>query len=139
LWTVGVNIAKVELYSWLRLDKPLDGEAFPQAFCHFPEYGDEYFKQLTAEVLVTRRVRGYSKHVWEKIRDRNEALDCRVLARVAASAFGMDRFKESQWDQLGCAKPAEVMDEKGELKMETHPKPEVKPKAPQARRKSNYI
>lgn len=139
LWTVGVNIAKVELYSWLRQDKPIDGEAFPQAYCHFPEYGDEYFKQLTAEVLVTRRVRGYSKHVWEKIRDRNEALDCRVLARAAAAAFGIDRFQEKHWDQLGCHKPQEVVTEKGEVVLDQTPKPQVKPKVAQVRRKSNYI
>src|SRR5688572_26699813 len=33
----------------------------PPGYCHFPKYSEEYFKQLTAEQLVTRFVRGYRK------------------------------------------------------------------------------
>jgi phage terminase large subunit GpA-like protein len=60
----------------------------------------EYFKQLTAEQLVTRIVKGYPKRIWQKIRDRNEALDCRVYARAAAIALGIDRWSENKWEQL---------------------------------------
>ena len=68
--------------------------------CHFPEYDTEYFKQLTAEQLVTRIVRGYPKREWQKIRDRNEALDCRIYARAAAIALGIDRWSEQKWEQI---------------------------------------
>jgi len=103
VWPVGVNTIKAELYAWLRLDKPTDSnESFPSGFCHFPEYGEEYFRMLTAEQLVVRVVRGYVNYEWQKIRDRNEALDCRVYARAAAAAIGMDRWKEEHWlDQAG--------------------------------------
>ncbi|MBF0563507.1 MAG: phage terminase large subunit family protein, partial [Alphaproteobacteria bacterium] len=91
VWSVGTPVAKSELYRWLKLDRPTDearvkGEGWPPGFCHFPQYGEEFFKQLTAERLVTRLVKGFPKGVWEKDGGRrNEALDCRVYAGAAAS------------------------------------------------------
>ena len=35
-----------------------------------------------------------------KMRERNEALDCYVYARAAASAAGLDRFEERHWREL---------------------------------------
>jgi phage terminase large subunit GpA-like protein len=67
---------------------------------HFPEYNTEYFKQLTGEQLVAKIVKGYPKREWQKTRDRNEALDCRVYARAASIAIGIDRWSESRWEQL---------------------------------------
>lgn len=105
VWPVGVSILKSELYSWLRLDKPIDGDSYPHGYCHFPQYGDEYFKQLTAEQVVARVVRGFRKYEFEKLRDRNEALDMRVYNRAAAIAVGIDRFTEAQWQQFNISKP----------------------------------
>jgi phage terminase large subunit GpA-like protein len=31
------------------------------------------------------------------MRERNEALDCRVYARAAASRIGIERFQEKHW------------------------------------------
>jgi len=31
------------------------------------------------------------------MRERNEALDCRVYARAAAARVGIDRFQEKHW------------------------------------------
>ena len=70
------------------------------SYLHFPEYNTEYFKQLTAEQLVTKIVKGYPKREWQKTRDRNEALDCRIYARAAAIALGIDRWTESKWEQI---------------------------------------
>ena len=64
----------------------------------------EYFKQLTAEQLVTRIVKGYPKREWQKTRDRNEALDCRIYARAAAIALGIDCWTEQKWEQISGAK-----------------------------------
>lgn len=100
LWPVGVGVAKTELYGWLKLDAPLDGQPFLAGYCHFPQYGDEYFKQLTAEQLVVRIVKGQRRYTWEKTRDRNEALDCRVYARAAAARGGLDRNTDEQWEDL---------------------------------------
>ena len=69
--------------------------------CHFPQYGEEYFKQLTAERLVTRIVKGFPRGSWEKEPGRrNEALDCRVYARAAAAIYGLDRFDERHWRRM---------------------------------------
>lgn len=99
LWKVGVSILKGELYGWLKKTKREDG-SIPHGYCHFPEHATEYFKQLTAEQLVTKIVKGYPKREWQKTRDRNEALDCRIYARAAAIALGLDRWKEKKWDKL---------------------------------------
>ena len=78
LFPIGVDTAKELIYSRLKIAEHGPG------FCHFPiRYDDEYFKQLTAEQLVTRFNKGYRKREWKKVRPRNEALDCRVYALAA--------------------------------------------------------
>lgn len=104
LWPVGVSMLKSEFYSALNLAQ--DENGFPAGYCHFPYYGPEYFKQLTAEQLVTKTLKGYQKREWQKMRDRNEALDCRIYARAAAIAIGVDRWREQQWQRVsGSKKP----------------------------------
>jgi phage terminase large subunit GpA-like protein len=94
VWPVGVDIAKAELYGWLRLRIGEDGEV-PPGYCHFPEHGEAYFGQLTAEHLVTivnRRTRR-AKHEWQVLPNReNHYLDARILARAAAAVLGIDRM-----------------------------------------------
>lgn len=111
-WMVGTNIAKTELYGWLRQEKPLEKDAhLPYGFCHFPEYEIEYFKQLCAEQLTLKRdsKTHRAKYVWEKIHERNEPLDCRVYARAASAVAGIDRWQEARWatleEALGLASP----------------------------------
>lgn len=99
VWAVGTSILKSELYQFLRLTQNED-ESFPAGYCHFPKYDSEYFKQLTAEQLVTKIVRGYQKREWQKTRERNEALDCRVYARAASIGFGIEQFSETKWRNL---------------------------------------
>ena len=97
VFTVGVSRLKQELYGWLKMASPEEGEAEPFGFCHFPQYGEEHFKRLTSETLETKWVKGRKKYEW--VADgRNEQLDCRVYARAAASFYGMDRFKSTRWD-----------------------------------------
>jgi len=101
VWPVNGSMIKEELYRWLRLDRPTEeGNPYPPGYCHFPRYGAEYFKQITAEQLVTRMVKGYKRAEWQKTRERNEALDCRVYARAAAAVCGMDRFTNEVWQAL---------------------------------------
>lgn len=91
VWPVGSSIIKSETYGWLRMDRPAGDDPAP-GFVHLPtSVDDEFCKQLTAEALVTRIVKGYRRPEWQKTRDRNEALDCRVYARAAAAALGLDR------------------------------------------------
>jgi phage terminase large subunit GpA-like protein len=96
VWPVGVDIAKSELYGWLRQKAPLDGAPYPSGWCHFPEYGHEFFKQLTGEQLVSKvneRTK-FTVYEWHLIKGReNHFLDARVYARAAASLAGLDRMK----------------------------------------------
>jgi len=60
-------------------------------YIHFSEHlQDEYFRQLTAEKIVTRYHKGYSKRTFVKIRPRNEGLDCMVYALAAYSILGVN-------------------------------------------------
>lgn len=99
VWAVGTSILKSELYQYLRLTRNED-ESYPAGYCHFPKYDSEYFKQLTAEQLITKVVRGYQKREWQKTRERNEALDCRIYARAASISYGIEQFTETKWRNL---------------------------------------
>jgi phage terminase large subunit GpA-like protein len=107
--TVQVSYFKGEFYSDLHKRRPTDeelaaGAPYPPGYCHFPKdgnYGDEHFKQICSESLVTTRDRkGRERREWRQNRPRNEALDCRIYARAAAWDLGMDRFKEHHWSEL---------------------------------------
>jgi phage terminase large subunit GpA-like protein len=75
--------------------------SYPAGFVHLPKVDAEYLQQLCAEQLVTRRDRkGFAYREWQKMRERNEALDCYVYARAAAAAAGLDRFEERHWREL---------------------------------------
>lgn len=79
LFMVGVDEAKLTIMRRLNVLRPGPG------YCHFPEdREEEYFKQLTAERLITRYVKGFPVREWHKpAKARNEALDCRVYALAA--------------------------------------------------------
>jgi hypothetical protein len=114
LWTVAVATFKSETCRFLRLERPTDedlaqGAIFPPGFAHLPRGVEaEWVKQLAAEQLVTIRTkRGFTRLDWQKLRERNEALDCRIYARAAAWIVGADRWAEAKWrdleDQIGPA------------------------------------
>ncbi|ENB4187520.1 TPA: phage terminase large subunit family protein [Stenotrophomonas maltophilia] len=114
VFAVAGGIAKLEFYNNLRksADVGEDGltTVFPAGFVHLPKIDAEFIQQLCAEQLTTRRNRnGFPVREWQKMRERNEALDCYVYARAAASAAGLDRFEERHWRelerQLGLASP----------------------------------
>jgi phage terminase large subunit GpA-like protein len=103
LWTVATATFKAETYRYLRLARPSEPDApVPPGTVHLPDWADsEWLKQLVAEQLVTiRNKRGYARQEWQKMRERNEALDTRVYARAAAWILGADRFDERMWQQL---------------------------------------
>jgi phage terminase large subunit GpA-like protein len=86
LFSIGTDTAKEMIYSRLKI------ETIGSGYCHFPaNRDDEYFKQLTAEKLVTRYHKGYPVRKWEKPAGRrNEALDCRVYALAALGILAPD-------------------------------------------------
>ena len=80
LFVIGVDAVKDALFARLRLTERGPG------FVHFSADRDaEYFRQLTAERVVTRFERGRPIRSWQPRRDgeRNEALDTFVYASAA--------------------------------------------------------
>ncbi len=107
LWTVAVSTFKAETYRHLGLPRPTreelaTGVQHPPGTVHLPDWVEsEWLKQLVAEELVTVRTkRGFARLEWQKLRERNEALDCRVYARAAAWIVGADRWSEARWVDL---------------------------------------
>jgi len=117
VWPVGSSYLKGETYGWLKLEKPTEesGDPFPAGFVHLPAHaaGEEYCRQITAEQLVTRAGKnGFRRLEWVKTRERNEALDCRVYARAATAAMGMDAWGVGRWDRMAdglSARPPALM------------------------------
>ena len=109
LWTIAVSLFKAETYAWLRLDQPLDGADHPPGYIHLPQGTDaEWIQQLVAEQLISVKNKrtGFTRQEWQKTRDRNEAIDCRVYARAAAYAIGLDRWSAVKWQRaLGRVSP----------------------------------
>lgn len=80
LFVIGVDAVKDAVFARLRLTEPGPGAI------HFPRRLDaEYFRQLTAERVVTRFDRGRPVRSWQPKRDgeRNEALDTFIYANAA--------------------------------------------------------
>jgi len=85
LFPIGVDTVKDLLFARMRIQEEGPG------YMHFSdELNDEYFKQLTAEKIVTRYQRGFKRRVFEKVRPRNEALDCMVYALAAYTIIGIN-------------------------------------------------
>ena len=101
LWTVSVSTWKADLYRRLWLGRG-DGEEWPPGWVQLPRAIEvEWVKQLVAEQLRTSKdKRGFARQEWAKLRDRNEALDCAVLARAALWLLGADRYGERFWARL---------------------------------------
>jgi phage terminase large subunit GpA-like protein len=97
---------KAETYRFLRLERPTaeefgSGASFPPGTVHLPDWVEsEWLKQFVAEQLVTVKTkRGFARLEWQKLRERNEALDARVYARAAAWIAGLDRWSEARWTE----------------------------------------
>jgi phage terminase large subunit GpA-like protein len=75
LFVIGVDAAKDALFARLRLAEPGPG------YLHFPVERDaEFFRQLTAERVVTRFERGRPIRLWQPRREseHNATLDTAV-------------------------------------------------------------
>jgi phage terminase large subunit GpA-like protein len=108
VYTVAGGIAKLEFYNNLRksADVGEDGltPVFPAGFVHLPKIDAEFIQQLCAEQLITRRDRnGFPVREWQKMRERNEALDCYVYARAAASSGGTGSLRGTPLARTGAA------------------------------------
>jgi phage terminase large subunit GpA-like protein len=107
LWRVSSGVGKTEFYGQLRQVAATDeargaGAVDPPGYCRFPQYGEEYFRQITAERLTPEITpAGFTVYRWELLPNRqNHFLDARVYARAAAAVAGMDRWGDGDWKKL---------------------------------------
>ncbi len=107
VYTLNVSRLKEDLYGRLSLPLPNleKNEEYPDKFFHFCAASDteEYCQQLTAEQQVIRKVKGYSRREWEKVRPRNEALDTWDYSAAAAIMLGINRLTAAQWDEVAAS------------------------------------
>lgn len=89
LFVLGVSSAKAQFLGRLSNFDP--GPSFVH-YSYDKESGftENFFRQLTAEIYVTKYERGRMVKKWEKIYERNEALDCAVYAMAAAEVMHPD-------------------------------------------------
>lgn len=123
IWTVSVSTWKADLYRRLWLGRG-DGDDFPAGWVHLPAGIEaEWVKQLVAEQLRTiNDRRGFGRQEWAKLRERNEALDCAVLARAALWLLGADRYGDSYWHRLrGEAADAPVLSDRAVIQAPVEP------------------
>lgn len=82
LFSLGVDSGKSLVYNRLAVEDEGPG------YVHYAMqaergFNENFFKQLTAEVLEKKFEKGVMKMSWVQIRERNEALDCAVYATAA--------------------------------------------------------
>jgi phage terminase large subunit GpA-like protein len=147
LWTVSVSVWKADLYRRLWLGRG-DTEGFPPGWVHIPESAPaEWVKQLVSEQLRTvKDKRGFTRQEWAKLRERNEALDCAVLARAALWLLGADRYGDRWWQQraeeeanaaMQAGAAEEPEDDTGDDAPDPTPQPPARP--PAAVRPRNWL
>lgn len=89
LYTLGVDAGKSIVTSRLQLQDEGPG------YVHIPREtekgcGQEYCLQLGAERLKQKFEKGRTTRKWQAIRERNEALDCMVMATAALQILGIN-------------------------------------------------
>ena len=82
MFSLGVDSGKSTVMNSLRIEDEGAG------YVHYPRqaergFNENFFQQLTAEVLEHKFEKGAITRKWTQIRERNEALDCMVYARAA--------------------------------------------------------
>lgn len=134
LFRVGVDEGKLIVMRRLAATVGAGERTSGPGYCHTPTDRDaEWYKQITAEKLVTKYVKGQPYREWHKPdRARNEALDCRVYAYAALKIMNpsfkrlAERFANPDEDAAPTHKPAAKRPAQG-----GHIKPEGQKEIPQ--------
>jgi phage terminase large subunit GpA-like protein len=100
---VGTWPMKSTFYAYLALNPTAFGSVsiYPVGFCHFGQFLDEsYFKQITSEHLVEKKVRGRKQQIWDSAAGAaNHWLDCRIYNMAALDAY-FASFTADDWARL---------------------------------------
>ena len=87
--------------------KPMEGT---YSYFEFPDgYSDEYYEQMVSEHLVLNPKTNLQ--MWDKIRDRNEVLDCTVYNYAMAYIAGLDTLIDEDWDSLAEEQKREIQNQ----------------------------
>jgi phage terminase large subunit GpA-like protein len=111
-----LNVAqiKADFYTWLDKDDPM-----ARGFVHIARgLGDEYFRQVTAEVRVLKRNSvGVMVSKWDLVEParRNEGLDTMVYSEAAARELGWTSMSREQWAALEVDRGREAPEDQPDL------------------------
>ena len=98
IFNLGVDLFKAELYGYLRLTNTEN--ITPYGWVHFPQYNQEFFKQLTAEQRVPKKMAsGKVVYRWVLKHENNEALDTFVYVMAAAVISGVNEWTPRDWNK----------------------------------------
>lgn len=113
-WMLNVSQMKADFYAWLDKADPLE-----RGFISFARgLGDEYYRQVTAEVRVLKRATsGVMVSRWELAEPgrRNECLDTMLYAEAAARKIGWTSATEEQWERLALERGQTAPDQQPDL------------------------
>jgi phage terminase large subunit GpA-like protein len=108
-YPIGVDTAKDIIYGRLQLIDPPEPGFRKPGFIHVcigENLNQEFYEQLNSERKVSRLVRGQASSHWEKIRERNEALDTLVGAFCVRKSLGLYLDRPLQFSSKPDAPPA---------------------------------
>ncbi|MFG6081609.1 phage terminase large subunit family protein [Paracoccus litorisediminis] len=113
-WILNVSQLKADFYAWLAKEDPTE-----RGYVAFAVgMGDEYYRQITAEVRVLKRAAsGVMVSRWELVEAsrRNECLDTMNYSEAAARKKGWGAMTDGQWDILEAERSIPAPDEQGDL------------------------
>jgi phage terminase large subunit GpA-like protein len=113
-FVVGVSQLKADFYTWLDKTDPAE-----RGFCRFAAgLGDEYYRQITAEVRILKRATSgvmVSRWVIAEAGRRNEALDTMIMAEAGARYKQWTYMSDAAWDQLDVERGSPADDQQGDL------------------------
>lgn len=104
LWGINSSLIKESIFGYYQLEAPTQeqiksGMPYPSGYFHTPEYGDDYYKESTAEVREEQiDKRGDIKFEWVKIRKENHFLDTKVYGYAGFNMLGMDGWNANKWE-----------------------------------------
>lgn len=134
VFVVGVDAAKDVIYGRFGLRQRGPG------YCHLPRERDpSWFAQVTAEVVRTRKIRGFPQRTYElPAGRRNEALDCRVYAYAVLQSLNV---KWSRIRQAATSSPEPLPEEPAPVARDEPraPRRENRPRPPRRSRRGGWL
>ncbi|WP_073953758.1 terminase gpA endonuclease subunit [Thalassospira sp. TSL5-1] len=117
LWHIGTWGLKAEMYANLRKDGMRDGAEFdPPGFMHYTEalHDERFFKQLTAEHIKSREVKGRTVKEWVAT-GPNHYHDCSIYNAALAVHKGVGVMTDNDWAKWEAVRCRAPLSQQGDL------------------------